>query len=103
MYPLINKIPLSIVHDIYYYNNYSDLDLEYFKFEHKDKMNKCLIEISKAGDYYRQDGMEERGIDFIEYLYDFTSFKTLGKHKAVSAFNSIVHYITVDELYDLLN
>ena len=46
MYPLINKIPLSIVHDIYYYNNYSDLDLEYFKFLHKDKMNNCLIELN---------------------------------------------------------
>ena len=103
MYPLINKIPLSIIHDIYHYNNYSELDLEYFKFLHKDNMNECLIQLSKAGDYYREDGIDERGVDFIEYIFDFTSIKTLGNHRAVSAFNSIVHYITVNELYDILN
>ena len=95
MYPLINKIPLSIIHDIYHYNNYSELDLEYFKFLHKDNMNECLTELSKAGDYYRDEPQGCYGIDFMEYLFDFTSIKTKYKHRCV-----FIRFETIADLYN---
>ena len=98
MYPLINKIPLSIVHDIYHYNNYSDLDLEYFKFLHKDNMKQTLITLSKAGDYYREDKIQNRGIDFMEYLFDFTSFVTIVKYRMV-----FLRFMCIEDFYKQWN
>ena len=84
MYPLINKnINIDLLREIYHFNNYSDIDLEYFKFLHREKMAECLLQLAKAGDYYKEDEIEKRGIDFMEYLFDFTTFETKYKHRAV--------------------
>ena len=69
--------------------------LEYFKFLYKDKMNNCLIELSKAGDYYRNEPQGCYGIDFMEYLFDFTPIKTKYKHRCV--FN---RFETIADLYN---
>ena len=45
MYPLMKKINIDLIREIYHYNNYSKLDMEFFKFLHKDKMKKVLIDL----------------------------------------------------------
>lgn len=45
MYPLIKKINIDLIKEIYHYNNYSKLDLEYFEYLHRDKMIDVLIEL----------------------------------------------------------
>ena len=45
MLSLIKKINIDLLREIYYYNNYSKLDLEYFKFLHREKMNDVLCEL----------------------------------------------------------
>lgn len=98
MYSLIKKLPLSLVKEIYFYNNYSKLDMEYFKFLHKDNITETLKTLKKAGDFYREDKINERGIDFIEYLFDFTSFDVIGRHRVV-----LTESITFNELVELID
>jgi len=95
MYSLIKKLPLSLVKEIYFYNNYSKLDMEYFKFLHKDNMTETLKTLKKAGDLYRYEPEECYGIDFMEYLFDFTPIKTKYKHRCV-----FIRFDTIADLYN---
>lgn len=45
MYPLIKRLNIDMIRQIYHYNNYSQLDLEYFRYLHKDKLDDVLIEL----------------------------------------------------------
>ena len=42
MYPLIKKINIDVLRLIHEYNNYTQLDLDYFKFLHKDRFRSVL-------------------------------------------------------------
>ena len=95
MYPLINKINIDLLREIYHFNNYSDLDLEYFKFLHKNEMESVNKDIEIAGDLYRYEPDGCYGIDFMEYLFDFTPIKTKFKHRCV-----FVRFENIEDLYN---
>jgi len=52
MYPLLKILNTDLIKEIYYYNNYSKLDMEWFKYLHKDKYDAVLMEIHSY--FYRQ-------------------------------------------------
>ncbi len=45
MYPLIKKINIDLIKEIYHYNNYSKLDMEWFRYNHRKKYFNVLIDI----------------------------------------------------------
>lgn len=45
MYPLIKILGKDLVNEIYHYNNYTDLDLEWFKYEHQNKYYEVLFDL----------------------------------------------------------
>jgi hypothetical protein len=45
MYTLLKRLNIDMIKEIYYYNNYSQLDLEWFKFNHKEKYVETLNEL----------------------------------------------------------
>ena len=47
MYPLIKLLNTDLIKEIYHYNNYSKLDMEWFKYEHKERFNDVLIELDQ--------------------------------------------------------
>lgn len=42
MYPLIKRLNIDVLRQIHEYNNYTQLDLDYFKFLHKDRFRSVL-------------------------------------------------------------
>lgn len=95
MYFLTKKLNIDLLREIYHFNNYSDLDLEYFKFLHNDKMENVLRDLEIGGDLYRYEEHGCYGIDFMEYLFDFTPIKTKYKHRCVFA-----RFESIDDLYN---
>tara|TARA_R100001463_G_scaffold129171_1_gene187924 strand:- start:137 stop:352 length:216 start_codon:yes stop_codon:yes gene_type:complete len=47
MYPLIKLLNTDLIKEIYHYNNYSKLDMEWFEYEHKERFNDVLIELDQ--------------------------------------------------------
>jgi len=47
MYPLIKILNTDLIKEIYHYNNYSKLDMEWFEYEHKERFNDVLIELDQ--------------------------------------------------------
>lgn len=47
MYPLIKILNTDLIKEIYHYNNYSKLDMEWFKYFHKERFNDVLIELDQ--------------------------------------------------------
>ena len=45
MYPLIKRLNIDVVREIYSYNNFSKLDLEWFKFLHKEALTRVLKDL----------------------------------------------------------
>jgi len=45
MYPLIQILNADLINNIYHYNNYSKLDLEWFKFEHEERYRDVMIDL----------------------------------------------------------
>ena len=45
MYSLIKRLNIDVIRLINKYNNYTQLDLEYFKFLHKGKLDDVLTEL----------------------------------------------------------
>ena len=94
MYFLTKKLNIDLLREIYHFNNYSDLDLEYFKYEHQHKMESVNRDIEIGGDLYRYEEHGCYGIDFMEYLFDFTPIKTINKHRCV-----FVRFENIEDLY----
>jgi len=47
MYPLIKILNTDLIKEIYHYNHYSKLDMEWFKYEHKERFYNVLIELDQ--------------------------------------------------------
>jgi hypothetical protein len=47
MYPLIKILNTDLIKEIYHYNHYSKLDMEWFEYEHKERFNDVLIELDQ--------------------------------------------------------
>ena len=47
MYPLIKLLNTDLIKEIYDYNHYSKLDIEWFEYEHKERFNDVLIELDQ--------------------------------------------------------
>ena len=45
MYPLIKLLNMDLVKEIYHFNNDSQLDLEWFEYEHKERFGKVLNDL----------------------------------------------------------
>ena len=45
MFPLLKLLNKDLVNEIYLYNNYSKLDMEWFKYLHKERNEKVMIEL----------------------------------------------------------
>tara|TARA_R100000900_G_scaffold82582_1_gene64709 strand:- start:1626 stop:1886 length:261 start_codon:yes stop_codon:yes gene_type:complete len=45
MYPLIKLLNTDLIKEVYHYNHYSKLDLEWFEYEHKERFCKVLNEL----------------------------------------------------------
>ena len=45
MYSLIKILNADLIKEIYHYNNYSKLDLEYFKYLHNEKYRDVIIDV----------------------------------------------------------
>ena len=48
MFPLLKLLNKDLVNEIYFYNNYSKLDMEWFKYLHKERNENVMLEL-----YYR--------------------------------------------------
>mgnify|MGYP003679910885 FL=1 len=48
MFPLLKLLNKDLVKEIYFYNNYSKLDMEWFKYLHKERNENVMLEL-----YYR--------------------------------------------------
>ncbi len=47
MYPLIKLLNIDLIKEIYHFNNYSNLDIEWFKFQHEERFRKVLVELDQ--------------------------------------------------------
>jgi len=45
MYSLIKLLNTDLIKEIYHFNNYSKVDLEWFEYEHKERFCKVLTEL----------------------------------------------------------
>ncbi len=55
MYPLLKRINIDLVKLIHQYNNYSKVDMEWFKYLHKERYRDVLIVIELKRLYYKLD------------------------------------------------
>jgi len=55
MYPLIKLLNIDLIKEIYHFNNYSNLDIEWFKYLHKERYRDVLIVIELKRLYYKLD------------------------------------------------
>ena len=45
MLSLIKRLNIDLVKEIYHYNHYSKLEMEWFRFEHEQKYNNVMISL----------------------------------------------------------
>ena len=84
MYSLKKILCDDLIKEIFYFNNnYSKEEMQLFKTEHQNKLNVINREILLSKEWYIDDEFDKRGIDYFEFICDFTNIKTINKHKAM--------------------
>ena len=51
MFPLLKLLNKDLVNEIYLYNNYSKLDMEWFKYLHKERNENVMLELHYRLEY----------------------------------------------------